>query len=305
MNWDDVDVFCHVVTYGSFTSAAQAMNRPKSSVSASVTRLEAALAARLLERTTRRVRMTEAGESLYHSASPLLERLRQATSQVQEQGSSISGMLRIAAPYEFGTHHLGEVSCQLMAEYPELQIVIDVVHASIDLFERQYDIVFSMIDRDLASSSVVATRVFTPPRGLFASPALLAQRPSLQRPEELIDLPLLAGASDSDWEFTSADGAHISVPIAAPRLRSANAGIRKQAALAGLGVARITASFCEDAVRTGELVQLLPNFVSAPLKVYALLPARRLMPAKVRLFLDILGAMQTRSSGTGETALTG
>lgn len=293
MNWDDVDVFCHVVTYGSFTAAAQAMNRPKSSVSASVMRLEAALSTRLLERTTRRVRMTEAGESLYHNASPLLERLGQAASQAQEQGGSISGVLRIAAPYEFGAHHLGTVSCRLMARYPDLRVVIDVVHASVDLFERQYDIVFSMIDRDLASSSVMATRVFSPARGLFAAPALLDGRAPLERPEDLIELPLLAGPSDTEWEFTDAEGRQTSVPIAAPRLRSSNAGIRKQAALARLGVARITATFCEQEVRAGQLVRLLSKYTCAPLRVYALLPARRLMPAKVRLFLDVLAAMQT------------
>lgn len=291
MNWDDFDIFCRVIDHGSFTAAARALNRPKSSVSSAVARLEGALNARLLERTTRRLRLTEAGESIYREMSPAFAHLRDVVGETIAKGMSVSGILRIAAPYEFGAHHLGEVACAMLADYPNLEIDIDVEYAPVNLFDQRYDLVFTMVEHELPLSSTIARRMFSLERGLFASPAFLAERFEPKMPEDLAALPLLAASSDTDWSFTDTAGVTTSVPIAAPRLRSSNAGVRLQAALAGLGIARITATFCEPDVLAGRLVRLLTDIECAPLRVYALLPARRLMPAKVRVFLDTLETM--------------
>ena len=291
MDWDDFDIFCHVIDHGSFTAAARALSRPKSSVSAAVSRLETSLNARLIERTTRRLRLTEAGESLYRKMSPVFGHLRDVVGDAMAKGAMVSGTLRIAAPYEFGAHHLGAVACAMLADYPDLEIDIDVEYAPVNLFDQRYDIVFTMVDKELPSTTAVARRMFSLERGVFASPEFLAVRPEPATPQALADMPLLASSSDTEWMFADAAGADFSIPVAAPRLRSSNAGIRLQAALAGLGVARITATYCEPSVRAGKLTPLLTGFACAPLRVYALLPARRLMPAKVRVFLDTLEAM--------------
>ncbi|MGE5117206.1 MAG: LysR family transcriptional regulator [Betaproteobacteria bacterium] len=287
-NWDDYDVFCHVIEHGGFTAAARALARPKSGVSASIARLEAALGARLLERTTRRVRLTAAGETLHHAVGPLFAGLREAHGDALAQRQAVAGALRIAAPYEFGAHHLAPVACELMARHPELEVRIDVEHGPVNPLEQRYDIVFAMLESGLPASSIVVRRVFSLDRGLFAAPLMLAGRGEPRCPRDLAALPLLVSPVDTEWSFRGADGVVESVPIAAPRLVSNNADVRRQAALAGLGVARITASFCDDAVRDGALVRLLPGHACAPLRVYALLPTKRLMPAKVRLFLDAL-----------------
>ena len=291
MDWDDLDIFCHVIDHGSFSGAARILRRPKSSVSAAVARLEGRLGTRVIERTTRRLRLTEAGESLYREMSPLFAHLRDALGNAAAMGETVSGRLRIAAPYEFGAHHLGAVACAMLAEHPELEVDVEVEHQPVNLFDKQYDIVFTMIDRELPSTSGVVRRVFSLERGLFAAPALFRASPLPLSPYDLKAMPLLAAPSDADWEFEDAAGGRLSIAVAAPRLRSSNAGIRLQAALAGLGVARITATFCEPAVQAGQLTRLLTDFVCAPLRVYALLPARRLMPLKVRLFLDTLESM--------------
>jgi len=148
-----------------------------------------------------------------------------------------------------------------------------------------------MIDKDLPSTSGVARRVFSLERGLFASPDFLSDVEGLLTPYDLKNLPLLAAASDAEWSFVDSSGGRHSIPLAAPRLRSSNAGIRLHAALAGLGIARITASFCEPSVQAGQLTRLLTDYECAPLRVYALLPERRLMPLKVKLFLDTLEDM--------------
>jgi DNA-binding transcriptional LysR family regulator len=293
MNWDDFDAFCQVVEHGGFTAAARALDRPKSSLSASVARLEEQLGTRLLERTTRSLRLTEAGESLYRDISKPFSQLRELAVDAVAKGTQVQGTLRIAAPYEFGAHHLAEVACKIMARHPQLKVHIDVEHSRVALFERNYDIVFSAIEHTFAPSSIVTRKVYSLERAVFASPELLAHHPQLAGPEELNALPLLAGADDTDWEFTAADGTATKVEVRNPRMRSGNAGVRLEAAMAGLGVARITATFCAAAVHQGRLVALLPEWRCAPLRIYALLPGRRLMPAKVREFMDALEALPT------------
>jgi DNA-binding transcriptional LysR family regulator len=288
MNWDDFDAFCQVVDHGGFTAAARALDRPKSSLSASVTRLEEKLGARLLERTTRSLRLTEAGESLYRDISKPFAQLREGAVDAVAKGARVQGTLRIAAPYEFGAHHLAEVACRIMADHPQLKVHLDVEHARVPLFERHYDIVFSSIEHSFAPSSIVTRRVFSLERGLFAAPSLVGGFPDVAVPDDLHAMPLLAGADDADWEFTGPDGTAARLEVRNPRMRSGNAGVRLEAALAGLGVARITATFCAAAVQQGRLVPLLPAWRCAPLRIYALLPGRRLMPAKVRAFLDLL-----------------
>jgi DNA-binding transcriptional LysR family regulator len=251
MNWDDFDAFCQVVDHGGFTAAARALDRPKSSLSASVARLESELGARLLERTTRQLRLTDAGESLYRDISRPFAQLRERASEALARGTTVQGTLRIAAPYEFGAHHLASVASRLMQEHPQLKVHIDVEHAKVALFERHYDVVFSAIEHSFAPSTVVMRRVYSLERGLFAAPRLLAGRVALSHPEELNELPLLAGADDQTWSFAGTEGEAVEVEVHNPRLRSGNAGVRLQAAIAGVGVARITATFCADAVARG------------------------------------------------------
>lgn len=291
MDWDDYDLFCHVVDRGSFSGAARALGRPKSTVSAAITRLEGRLNARLIERTTRRLRLTEAGEALHQEIAPLFSHLRDVVDDAMARGSAVSGALRIAAPYEFGAHHLGAVACAMLADYPDLEIDIDVEYAPVNLFDQRYDIVFTTIDHELPATSAIVRRMFSLERGLFASPAFLAAHPEPAAPDDLRTLPLLTAPSDRDWAFGGRGDKAQSVSIVSRRLSSPNAGIRLQAALAGLGIARITATYCEPAVRAGTLKRLLTDYDCAPLRVYALLPSRRLVPTKVRIFLDTLEAM--------------
>lgn len=289
MNWDDYDVFCHVIEHAGFSAAARAMDRPKSTVSAAILRLETEVGTRLLERTTRQVRLTEAGETLYQSIGQLFSGLRDARMDAIAQGEVVAGTLRIAAPYEFGSHHLAAVACRMMARYPKLKVRVDVEHDAINPLEHRYDIAFAMLDSGLPASNIVLRRMFSLERGVFASPELLQALGEPRTPQELSMLPMLCGSADSSWLFTDEEGRSHSVPAVSPRLCSGNADVRLQAAVASLGVARITATFCEQAVAAGRLRRLLPDYVCAPLRVYALLPGKRLMPAKVRMFLDALG----------------
>lgn len=290
MNWEDFDAFCQVVDHGGFTAAARATERPKSSLSASLKRLEAQLGARLLERTTRQLRLTDAGEALYREISRPLAQLREVATEAITRSALVQGTLRVAAPYEFGAHHLASVACAVMEQHPQLKIHLDVEHARVPVFERNYDIVFSAIEHSFAPSTLVMRRVYSLERGIFAAPTLMARHPEFAAAQDLHALPLLAGSDDAHWEFKAPDGASVEVDVRTPRMRSANALARLEAAKAGIGVTRVTATFCAQALAQGALVRLLPEWECAPLRIFALMPGRRLVPAKVRVFLDALEA---------------
>lgn len=299
MNWDDFDAFCQVVDHGGFTAAARATDRPKSSLSASVARLESLIGSRLLERTTRRLRLTEAGESLYREIAKPVAQLREFAADAITKSTQVQGTLRIAAPYEFGAHHLATVACAVMERHPKLKVDLEVEHARVPLFERQYDIVFSAMEHSFAPATIVTRRVYSLERGVFASPSLMAAHAEFATPHDLHALPLLAGSDDVHWDFKGPEGG-LEVAVRNPRMRSGNASVRVEAAKAGLGVLRVTATFCASAVAQGQLLRLLPEWECAPLRIYALLPGRRMVPAKVRVFLDELecqgGAKPPRTS---------
>src|SRR6185436_18350866 len=144
---------------------------------------EAELGVRLLQRTTRSVRPTEAGESLYQDAHAMFQRLREVRADAMARGKAVAGTLRIAAPYEFGAHHLGEVACAMLARYPDLRIDLDVDYARLDPLNRSYDIVFSMFDAGPPGSGHEARQAFEIPRGVFAAPALLERYRSIREPQ--------------------------------------------------------------------------------------------------------------------------
>ena len=288
MDWRDWEVFCQVVEHGGFSAAARSLGHPKSSLSAAVQRLEGHLGMRLIERTTRHLRLTDAGETIYRRVKPLFTSLHDTRREALAMSSAVTGILRIKSPYEFGAHHAGPVACELMARYPDLSIRIDVEHEIVNPVAENYDIVFAMLEGPLPSAGIVIRRVFTLERGLFAAPSLLQRFGEPRTLADLARLPLLAGPGDTAWTITPPGGKPEQLPVKHARLVSSNAHIRLQAASAGYGVLRVTASFTRAAVEAGLLKRLLPDHVCEPLAVHALLPARQFVPAKVRVFLDAL-----------------
>jgi DNA-binding transcriptional LysR family regulator len=296
MDWREWELFCQVVEHGGFSAAARALGYPKSSLSAAVQRLETHLGLRLIERTTRHLRLTEAGDTIYRRVQPLFIALHETKSEALAMSSIVAGTLRIKSPYEFGAHHAGPVACELMERYPDLTIRIDVEHEIVNPVAENYDIVFAMLEAPLPSAGIVIRRVFTLERGLFAAPSLLQRFGEPRTLADLARLPLLAGPSDTDWPMTPPGGKPEHVPVEHARLVSSNAHIRLQAATAGYGVLRVTASFTRAAVEAGLLKRLLPDHLCEPLSVHALLPARQFVPAKVRAFLD---ALEVHAHGPG------
>src|SRR6185503_11466815 len=290
MEWRDWELFCEVVEHGGFSAAARALGHPKSSLSAAVQRLEGQLGLRLIERTTRHLRLTDAGEKIYRRVQPLFIALHETRSEALAMSSAVSGTLRIKSPYEFGAHHAGPVACELMGRYPDLVIRIDVEHEIVNPVAENYDIVFAMLEAPLPSTGIVIKRVSSLERGLYAAPALLQKFGEPRTLEDLARLPMLTGPHDAPWAVTTPAGVTEHLAVQKVRLVRPNAEIRLQAALAGLGVLRVTASFTKAAEEAGSLRRVLTDHVCEPLNIHALLPARQFVPAKVRCFLDALDA---------------
>ena len=296
MDWRDWEVFCEVVQHGGFSAAARVLGHPKSSLSAAVQRLEGNLGLRLIERTTRHLRLTDAGDTIYQRVKPLFIALHDTHGEALAMSSAISGTLRIKSPYEFGANHAGPVACELMERYPDLAVRIDVEHEIVSPVAENYDIVFAMLEAPLPSTGIVIRKVSSLERGLYAAPSLLEKFGMPCTVEDLARLPMLTAPNDTPWALTTPAGVTEHLALQKARLISSNADIRLQAALAGLGVLRVTASFTDAAVAAGSLERLLPNHVCEPLRVHALLPARQFVPAKVRCFLD---ALEAHSRGGG------
>ncbi|CAG2142494.1 HTH-type transcriptional regulator PgrR [Cupriavidus numazuensis] len=290
MDWRDWENFCRVVEAGSFTAAGSKAGLPKSSVSASVTRLERQIGVRLLERTTRRVRVTEAGEVLYARSSPLLSALRDVAADAKSTTPEVRGTLRISAPYESGWLHLSPALAELLRKYPDLRVEIDESRVVPDLVEQGYDVAFVRTTTQLPGSSMVSRRVVAMDRAFYASAALCKARGFPEWPQDLEAWPAIAEPDDQFWEFCK-DGKEVERVCVQPRMRTSNGEMRARAAIDGLGVARCASSFVETYLRRGELVRVLPSFTSTPSRIYALTPARRLMPPKVRALLDAVGSV--------------
>ena len=296
MDWRDWELFCEVVQHGGFSAAARVLGHPKSSLSAAVQRLESNLGLRLIERTTRHLRLTDSGETIYQRVKPLFTALHDAHGEALAINSAIAGTLRIKSPYEFGAHHAGPVACDLMASYPDLVIRIDVEHEIVSPVAENYDIVFTMLEAALPSTGIVIKKVASLERGLFAAPSLLRTFGEPRSMEDLARLPLLTSPTDAPWALSTPAGVTVHLPVQNARLISPNAEIRLQAALAGHGVLRVTASYTAAAVAAGLLQPVLPDHLCQPLNVHALLPARQFVPARVRCFLDALEA-HSRNDG--------
>ncbi|GHD55990.1 LysR family transcriptional regulator [Jeongeupia chitinilytica] len=292
-DWNDWYRFVLVAQLGSFTRAAERLGMPKSSLSLAISRLEKRTGVRLFERSTRRLRLTEEGGQLLQAVQPLFTQLDDIADHLHAADDRLRGVLRIAAPYEFGTQQLGDVICNVLADHPELDIHVDVSARRVDPLADGYDIVFVVTVDALPDSSQVMRRVVSVERGLYASPALLKASPPLMSPAALGGWPLVASPNEQQWQFASPHGEPLLLPLS-PRLRTQNAALRLRAAVEGLGVAMLATTFCEQEVARGELVRLLPDWPTDPLQIYALLPARRLMPARTRHFLERLGSLLQR-----------
>ncbi|CAO1658677.1 HTH lysR-type domain-containing protein [Halomonas sp. NYA30] len=280
---EHIVAFVRVAELGSYTRAAEALDISRTRVSRQVMALEKALGARLIQRTTRRLHLTEAGERYLMRAQGVLQALDEAAAEVGQGTSDVRGRLRVNGPMSFGTRYLTPLVTQFMLTHPALDVRLDLNDRRVDLLEEGYDVAIRI--GSLPDSSLVARRL-TRCRLLFcASPEYLATHGEPVSVNDLNEhrcLRYRSGQQSADWQIATQ-----SLTVNGP-LESNNGDVLTQAAEAGLGIAQQPSFLVTESIVSGRLVPILTDEPAVRLDVHALYPARRYLPAKVERFIDLL-----------------
>jgi LysR family transcriptional regulator for bpeEF and oprC len=288
---EELRCFLAVVRSGSFSGAAKGLALPKATVSRRVAELERRLATLLLERTTRSVRLTDAGRDYAEHAAAALAALDDATARIHPKAGPVTprGRLRVTAPIEYGVCVLSPLLADFVAAEPRIELDLDLTGRQVDLVHEGFDLALRV--GSVPDSTLTATRLGRIAYGLYASPAYLAAQGAPGYVHELAERPALQfTGSDAAplWQLT--DGRQeMRVPIA-PRLRSNSHWVLRDAALAGLGVAFCAELVAEPEVAAGRLTRLFPEFGAPEIPVHAVFPSQRFLAPKVRACLDFLAA---------------
>ena len=280
-------VFARVVEDRSFTQAADALGRSKSAVSKAVSQLEDRLGARLLNRTTRRLSLTEAGTAYYERAARILAEAAEADSAVSALQDEPRGTLRINAPMSFGQRHLAPAIGGFLERYPELRLDITLSDRFVDLIGEGYDVAVRIAA--LPDSSLIAAKLAPNRRVVCASPDYLARAGTPRHPQDLRQHNCFGytyQATGNTWRFVGPEGP-ATVRVTGS-LTANNGDILKAAMLQGLGLGLVPTFSIADELKSGELVVVLPDYIDTETSVYAVYPHSRHLSAKVRAFVDYL-----------------
>ncbi|MCE3263994.1 MAG: LysR family transcriptional regulator [Pseudoduganella sp.] len=276
-----------VVELGSFTAAADALGISHTVVSRQVRQLEEHLGAQLLNRTTRRFALTDAGRDYYDAARQVLDTLDQAERNVGRHQAEPTGTLRINAPMAFGTLEVAQWLPGFMARYPGVQVDLVCNDRMVDLIEEGFDVALRLA-RGLPDSTLVARRLAASQVVLAASPAYLRQHGAPATPAELAQhncLVYTAAARAHEWTLLGPDGSEHTVAVRGTLQANTNIALRA-AAVAGAGIANAAAFILRDELASGALVEVLPGYTPKPRELYALYPQNRHLSPKVRAFVD-------------------
>jgi DNA-binding transcriptional LysR family regulator len=281
--FDEMHTFVRVVESGGISAAAERLGIAKSAVSRRLQELENRLTVQLLQRTTRRIHLTDAGREYYERSLRILDEVDEAEMALQSGQQSLSGRVRINAPYSLALRHLLPVLQLLQGQHPQLVFDLDLEDREINLIEEGVDVLLRV--GRLEDSSLIARRL-CPIRLLYcASPDYLQSRGEPKRLEELrphdgIGYSLLSGSRQ--WPgVAEADRPHI-------RLNANNGEMILRAAEAGMGIAMLPTFICHEAVIEGRLKPILMDYDSPPMELYAIYSSRRHLPMRVRALIDFL-----------------
>jgi DNA-binding transcriptional LysR family regulator len=287
-NLTDIAVFVRVVERGSFTVAAADLELSRAAVSKYVSRLEERLGARLMQRTTRRLSLTEAGAALFEASRGAIERIEEAEAAIARFQSAPRGRLRVSAPMSFGILHLGPTLAAFAREHPQVTLDLAFDDRYVNLVEEGFDVALR-IGR-LADSSLVARKLAATRLVVCAAPSYLAEHGEPEVPEDLAAHNCLLYtylATANVWRFTAPDGREIPVAVSG-NLRANNGIVEAEAAVAGMGILMTPTFYVGPLIRQGKLKQILGGYRGPEIGIHAVYPQREHVPPKVRAFVDFL-----------------
>lgn len=285
MDLNEAAVFVKVVDAGSFSAAARLLGLPTSTVSTRVARLERRLGVTLLQRTTRRLNLTDAGRVYYQHAATGLGHMLDAEAAVTESIGEPKGLLRVTAPADIGDELLTDIVRQMHRRYPKVGIDLLLVSHYVDLVAEGVDVAIRA--GSLKDSTLVAKNVGLARWVPFASPDYLASAPPLDTPQALRHHCCLqfTPLGKESWTL-SGDAGSVTVPLPG-QVTINDVRIVRAMTLAGEGVALLPEYLCRAECAAGSLVRLLPEWHAKAAPVHLVYPRQRFMPPKLRAFVDL------------------
>lgn len=284
LNLNRVAVFVGVVKTGSFTAAARALGIPKSSASRSVQQLEEALGARLLQRTTRRLRLTGAGQAYFERVSSALAGLEEARTAVSESQDLPRGVIRIAAPFEWGRWLIAPVIASFVQTYPQVTVDVSLTDREVDLVRDGFDLALRL--GRLRDSSLIVRTVGQMAEALFATKSYLDQHGTPATLDDLARHDVIGLREDGAVPRLSLEGPHgpQTVAFTGPLITD-DLGMVHEAVRLGMGIGLLPVSGC---IAHLGLVRVLPDYARSRVPCSVVYPSARYVPYRVALFRDAL-----------------
>ncbi|MEO8101607.1 MAG: LysR family transcriptional regulator [Betaproteobacteria bacterium] len=283
-----MNVFVKVVEQGSFARAAGRMDMSTSAVSRHVADLEAHLDTRLLNRTTRRISLTESGQAFYERSLQLLADLEEAEAVATSSTAKPRGTIRLTCSINFGVKHLAPAIGSYQSRFPEVLFDVSVSDRFVDLVEEGLDLAIRI--GDIGNPLLIARKIGDMRLVSCASPEYLKRHGTPRRPEDLVRHNCLTyeyAPVRNQWPFRDKDGSDLKVRIAGS-VHGNNGEILAAIAAEGVGIAFEPDFIVSPMIKSGRLVPILKGFQPPPYPIYAIYPSRRHLSAKVRSFVDFL-----------------
>ncbi|GAB3625988.1 LysR family transcriptional regulator [Pandoraea terrae] len=291
LDLNDLYLFAQVIEHHGFTAAGEALGVSKSRISRRITDLEANLGVRLLQRTSRRLSLTDAGQALYEHCRAMISEAQAGEEAVRRRTAEPTGLVRVSMPVAVTDIVLAKLLPRFMLRYPKVRLAIQASNRQVDLVEENVDVVVRGMGFEVESSSLVQAPLCTARWGLVASPVYLAQSGVIDRPDALPHGDLLIYASINEpvtaLRLIGASG-DVAARTIQPRLQSDNIAALKEAALAGMGVASLPLYACASEIGMGTLCVVLPEWRPKEGRLAVLFPTRRGMMPAVRALVDFL-----------------
>ena len=285
----EMSSFVAVVDAGSFVGASEATGMSKAAVSRHVGELEKRLGVRLLQRTTRRLSLTEEGRMFFERAKELLESIDEAESQLTLRTGEAQGVIRVNAPLTFGALHLAPLWGPFADANPKVSLDITLSDRVVDVVEEGYDLAIRITR--IPESTLVTRKLATTRMVLCASPAYLERHGTPAHPRELGKHAVISytyWSTRDEWRFTGPKGV-VAVHINS-RIHTNNGDTCRRAALAHHGVILQPDFIVGEDLRRGDLVELMPTYRSIEIGIYAVYPSRKHLSLKTRRLIDFLAA---------------
>ncbi|MEI7036618.1 LysR family transcriptional regulator [Fulvimonas yonginensis] len=286
---DDLALFLRVLDQGSISAAARSLDLSVAVASQRLKRLERTLGVRLLQRTTRRLHPTPEGMALAEQGRPLVEDLEALTSGLRQSATEVSGTLRVTLSASFGRQYISPLLPEFLERHPRVRLSVHLSDEMLDLVSAGFDLAIRI--GALVDSSLVARKLAVNRRVLCAAPSYLRRYGHPRTPEDLAAHECLvlvgSGGRQDVWRLTDAHGREHAVKVGG-RFETTLGEVIRDASLAGLGISHHSLWHVQDDLCAGRLVRVLPAYPIADTGIYALMPQRRLVPPRVRAFVDFL-----------------